>query len=132
MERRLCHETCYHCNPLIVFIAVEEFLAEGKETLGGYDIVFEHYALVGLRECPTLRHIARGVAAVVLLLIESVNVTLPVDILILNQFTAFRDALHVIGVWAWAVLIEKKTGRPSFLDLSPHLAEVICSGMKEH
>jgi hypothetical protein len=115
-----------------VLIAVEEFLTERKETLGRYNIIFKYYALVGLRESPLLRHIARRVATVVLLLIEAMDVTLPVDILVLDQLATLHDALHVIGTRAWTVLIKKETCRTSFPYLSPHLAEVVCPGMKEH
>ena len=115
-----------------MLIAVEEFLTERKETLGGYNIIFKYYALVGLRESPLLGHITRRVAAVVLLLIETMDVTLPVNILVLDQLATLHDALHVIGTRAWTVLIKEEACRTRFSYFRPYLAEVVCPGMKEH
>jgi hypothetical protein len=113
MERRLCHETCYHCNPLIVFIAVEEFLAEGKEGLRGYIVVFEHDATVNDRECPFLGEVFGRVTAVVLLLVELVDFALPVDVG--NDLAALHDAFHVL-LPTRSILVEKEAGRTCFLD----------------
>ena len=106
-------ETGYHADALVVGIAVEEFLAEGKEGLRGYIVVFEHDATVNDRECPFLGEVFGGVAAVVLLLVELVDFALPVDVG--NDLAALHDAFHVL-LPTRSILVEKEAGRTCFLD----------------
>ena len=48
-------ETAYHHYTLIVFVAVEQFLAEREERLRRHVIIFQYDALVGNGEGPFLR-----------------------------------------------------------------------------
>ena len=115
-------EACYHADALIVGVAVEEFLAEGEEGLGGHVVVFEHDAAVGDGECPLLGEVFGGVAPVVLLLVELVHLAFPVDVG--NDLTTLQDAFHVLRT-AWPILIEKEAGRTSFLDFVEDFLEEV-------
>lgn len=115
-------EAAYHCDALVVFVAVEHFFAEGEETDGRHIVVFEHDAFVDMAEGPFLRDVLRGVAAVVFLLEEGLHVALPVHLC--HHFPTGKYAWHV-GLGAWSVLIEEESRRACFAHLVEDLAELL-------
>ena len=90
-----------------MLVAVEHLLAEGEERLCRNDVVLEHDDLVGQREGPLMRTEAGGVAALVMVEIAAVYLTLPVDMLVADNLTTGLDACHVPFVTR-TVLIEKQ------------------------
>jgi hypothetical protein len=123
----LAVESGYHRDAVVVFIAVEQLLAEGEERLRGHVVVFEDDTFVGHGESPLLRDIFRRVAAVVLFLVEPVYVAFPVDVL--HDFPAAFYAGSV-PVSPRSVLIEEEARRACF----PHLVEYfleVCRPVEE-
>ena len=108
-----------HADAGVVFVAVEHFLAEGKERLRGRVVVFEHNALVDNRKGPLLRHVIGGVASVVFCLVHTVYVALPADVFVGHNLPAGFHACAVAFV-PCAVLIKKKVRRARLFYLFEH------------
>ena len=119
-----CHlvdiEAGHHGYPVIMLIAVEHLLAEWEERLAWLVVILKHDALVDYREGPFLRYVFRRVAAHVLFLVHTVNVTLPVYLLC--NGTAFRYSLQVF-VRPGAILIEEQPGGSCLAHLIEDKAE---------
>ena len=67
-----------HADAAIVFISVEQFLAESKEADGRYIIVFKYDAFLDNRKSPFLGKIFRRVTTKILFLVPLIYFTFPV------------------------------------------------------
>ena len=117
-------ETADHPDAVIVLVAVEHFFAEREERLRGHIVVFQHDALVHDAEGPFLREIFRRVAAVVLLLVSAMHLTLPVDFVIADHSPTSLNARQV-AVATRAVLVEEEFRGASLPHLVEHLFQVV-------
>ena len=115
-------KSCNHPYARIVFIAVEHFLTKREKGLRRHVIVFKNNTFIADRNCPFLRNVLGRVAAKVLLLVKTVNLTLPIDILIAGYLAARLNA-NAIAFAAHSVLIKEKTRRSCLLNLIEYLLE---------